>query len=135
MNVSKVVYLGDLRTEAVHLPSGTIVRSDAPVDNQGKGELFSPTDLVATATASCMLTTMGIVARKHNIMMEGSEVEVTKVMTNNPRRIAEIHTLLKIPSGILTDADKALLENAALNCPVVLSLSPEIKKVIQFEYV
>lgn len=135
MNISKVVYLGDLRTEAVHLPSGTVVRSDAPRDNHGKGELFSPTDLVATATASCMLTTMGIIAQKNNLMMEGTEADVVKVMANNPRRIAEIHTHLKIPAGVLTNEDRKKLENAATTCPVVVSLSPEIKKLITFEYV
>jgi uncharacterized OsmC-like protein len=135
MNISKVVYLGDLRTEAIHLSSGTIVRSDAPRDNHGKGELFSPTDLVATATASCMLTTMGIVAQKNHLAMEGTEVDVVKVMANNPRRIAEIHTHLKIPAGSLSAGDKSMLENAATTCPVVMSLSPEIKKVIEFEYV
>ncbi len=135
MNISKVVYLGDLRTEAVHLPSGTVVRSDAPRDNHGKGELFSPTDLVATAAASCMLTTMGIVAQKNNLLMEGTEADVVKVMANNPRRIAEIHTHLKIPAGILTEEDKKKLENAAATCPVVVSLSPEIRKLITFEYV
>ncbi|MGB4928388.1 MAG: OsmC family protein [Chitinophagales bacterium] len=135
MLISKVIYQGDLRTQATHLQSGTTIITDAPTDNQGKGEAFSPTDLVATATASCMLSIMGIAARTHGLEINGSEVEVTKVMASNPRRIAEIHCALKIPAGTLTDKDKHLLEVAGKTCPVIQSLSSEIIKKITFEYV
>lgn len=134
MIVSKVIYTGDLRTEATHLRSGVTYITDAPPDNQGKGEAFSPTDLMATSAANCMLTIMGIAARTHNIPIEGTVVEVEKIMANNPRRIAEIHTRLHIPGKDLTDRQKAILENAANTCPVVFSLHPDIKKVITFNY-
>ena len=135
MLISKVIYQGDLRTQATHLQSGTTIITDAPTDNQGKGEAFSPTDLVATATASCMLTIMGISARNHGLDITGTEVDITKVMASNPRRIAEIHCALKIPAGTLTDKDKHLLEVAGKTCPVIQSLSSEIIKKITFEYV
>lgn len=134
MNVSKVIYTGDLRTEATHLRSGIKIITDAPLDNQGKGEAFSPTDLMATSTATCMLTIMGIAARTHNINMDGTTVEVVKIMADNPRRISEIHTILQIPDNDLTDKQKAILENAATTCPVMLSLHPDIKKEIIFNY-
>ena len=104
--ISKVVYKGDLRTEAPHLRSGQIIITDAPVDNQGKGEAFSPTDLVATALASCMLTIMGIVAKRDGIKMEGTTAEVEKIMASDPRRIREIR--LKINFGFpIADKDQA----------------------------
>lgn len=134
MNVSKVIYTGDLRTEATHLRSGIKIITDAPLDNQGKGEAFSPTDLMATSTATCMLTIMGIAARTHNINMDGTTVEVVKIMADNPRRISEIHTILQIPDNGLTDKQKTILENAATTCPVMLSLHPDIKKEIIFNY-
>ena len=110
--ISKVVYKGDLRTEATHLRSGQIIITDAPVDNQGKGEAFSPTDLVATALASCMLTIMGIVAKRDGIKMEGTTAEVEKIMASDPRRIREIR--LKINFGFpIADKDQAKLERAA----------------------
>ncbi len=135
MAISKVVYLGELRTEATHLASGSVLITDAPLDNHGKGEAFSPTDLVATATASCMLTIMGILSRKYNLSIEGTSVDVVKIMTDHPRRIAEIHTALRIPAGTLSESEKKLLENGAKTCPVIMSLSAEIKKVFSFEYV
>ncbi|MBK7109689.1 MAG: OsmC family protein [Chitinophagales bacterium] len=134
MIVSKVIYTGDLRTEATHLKSGIKLITDAPLDNQGKGEAFSPTDLMSTSLATCMLTIMGIAARTHHIFMDGTTVEVKKIMAENPRRISEIHTLLQIPDNSLTDKQKAILENAATTCPVMLSLHPDIKKVITFNY-
>src|SRR5690348_127493 len=104
MNTSKVRYVGNLRTKATHLRSGETIITDAPVDNHGKGEAFSPTDLVATATASCMVTTMGIVANRHSIDLGEIEVDVVKIMADNPRRIAEIHTHLRIPENGLSVA-------------------------------
>ena len=134
MLISKVVYSGELRTVATHLASSSQIFTDAPPDNQGKGEGFSPTDLVATATASCMLTIMGIAARTHNLAIEGTTVDVTKIMANGPRRIAEIHCKVVVPGLDLNEKEKQILENAARTCPVILSLAEEINKVISFEY-
>ncbi|MEZ5014922.1 MAG: OsmC family protein [Chitinophagales bacterium] len=134
MLISKVTYSGDLRSEATHVRSGSVIINDAPPDNQGKGEAFSPTDMVATAMATCMLTIMGIAARRHEIDIKGTTVDVGKVMADNPRRISEIHCTLAIPDRGLSDKDKILLENAGRTCPVIQSLSPEIRKVIQFTY-
>jgi putative redox protein len=124
-------YLGELRTEATHLQSGTKIITDAPTDNQGKGEAFSPTDLVAEALASCMLTTMGIAARVHNINIDNTECEVTKIMAPNPRRVAEIVINLKFP-GQYDEKEKNILEHASLNCPVYISLHPDLKKTVDF---
>lgn len=135
MLISKVMYEGELRTKATHLLSGTSIITDAPPDNQGKGEAFSPTDLVATATASCMLTIMGIAARTHHMDISGTAVEVTKIMASNPRRIGEIHCHLIIPDRGLGDKQRLILEHAARTCPVIQSLSSDIRKVIRFTYV
>jgi uncharacterized OsmC-like protein len=130
---SKVIYQGELRTVATHLQSGTVVETDAPVDNQGKGERFSPTDLVATGLASCMATLMGIAARKHNINIDGMECEVEKIMVPDPRRIGEVKVNVYLPkTGQYNDKDKKLLELAAITCPVYLSLHPDCKKTVQF---
>ncbi len=134
MVISKVVYTGHLRTIATHLGSNSEIVTDAPKDNNGKGEAFSPTDLVATATASCMLTVMGIAANTHNIEMTGTEVEVTKIMASNPRRISEIHCRVLIKNSNLSDKEKSILEHTALTCPVIMSLSAEINKEITFSY-
>ncbi|MFA7471208.1 MAG: OsmC family protein [Weeksellaceae bacterium] len=130
---SKVVYKGDLRTEMSHLQSGTIVETDAPTDNNGKGERFSPTDLVATALGSCMLTIMGIAGNTHQINIEGTEVEITKIMTPPPRQIGEIIVKLNIKGqDTYSDKEKAILENSALTCPVFLSLNQDMKKTVEF---
>lgn len=130
---SKVTYLGDLRTECEHLQSGNKMITDAPLDNQGKGEAFSPTDTVATALASCMFTIMGIKARDMSLDLKDSYAEVTKVMASNPRRISKIAVNFYMPSG-LEEKEKAILENAAKTCPVIYSLHPEIEKEIRFNY-
>jgi putative redox protein len=132
MKTSKIVYTGSLRTEAVHLRSGTKILTDAPVDNHGKGEFFSPTDLVATALASCMISIMGIVAMRHTFSVEGAVAEVEKIMVSDPRRIAEIKVDIYMPEGNFTDKDKKMLEQTALSCPVAKSISPEIKQTIAF---
>jgi uncharacterized OsmC-like protein len=130
---SKVVYKGDLRTEATHLRSNTIIETDAPIDNNGKGERFSPTDLVAAALASCMCTLMGIAARTHSINIDGTECEVEKIMVPNPRRIGEIKVSLHFPKEqSYSDKDKKILEHAALTCPVFESLHPDCKKSVSF---
>ncbi|GGB73838.1 stress-induced protein OsmC [Flavobacterium suaedae] len=130
---SKVTYLGDLRTSSVHLQSGNEIISDAPVDNNGKGEAFSPTDTVANALASCMLTIMGIKARDMEVAIEGSVAEVTKVMQSNPRKIAAIEITFAMKADT-DDKTKTILERAALTCPVYLSLHPDIKKDITFNW-
>jgi len=130
---SKIVYKGDLRTEMSHLQSGTQIETDAPTDNNGKGERFSPTDLVATALGSCMLTIMGIAGNTHQINIEGTEVEITKIMTPPPRKIGEIIVKLKMKGqDSFSDKEKAILENSALTCPVFLSLNEDVKKTVEF---
>ena len=133
MITSTVKYLGELRTEAVHLQSGTKIYSDAPKDNFGKGEAFSPTDLAATSLASCMISIMGILAMKENITpIIGTSAEVTKVMYAEPRRIGEIHVTLNFPKNNFTDKEKKMYEHVALACPVAKSLHPDIKQNIVF---
>lgn len=130
---STVVYEGDLRTEAVHIQSGTTIETDAPIDNNGKGERFSPTDLVATALASCMCTLMGIAGRTHSINIDGTRCDVQKIMVPNPRRIGEIKIDLHFPKGqVYDDKQKKILEHAALTCPVFESLHPDCKKTVSF---
>ena len=130
---SKVTYLGHLRTSSVHLQSGSELISDAPVDNHGKGEAFSPTDTVANALGSCILTTMAIKADDMGVNMEGSTAEVTKVMQPSPRKIAEINIVLHMKSNA-DDKAKQILERTALTCPVHLSLHPDLKKDIVFNW-
>lgn len=135
MATSRVIYMGDLMTKAVHLKSGSTIITDAPVDNNGKGSAFSPTDLVATAVASCMITIMGMWAEKHDININGTTIDVTKVMSAEPRRIGEIILEVKFPEGLnLTDKDKTIIERAGNTCPVLQSLHPDIKKSITFIY-
>lgn len=131
MATIQTTYLGGLRTEATHLQSGTKIITDAPTDNKGKGEAFSPTDLLAESLAGCMLTTMAIAADTHGIDMVGTECEVTKVMAANPRRVAEVITNLKFPKDY-TDKEKTILEHAARHCPVAVSLHPDVIKTIDF---
>jgi len=130
---SRVTYLGDLRTSSIHLQSGSEIISDAPLDNNGKGEAFSPTDTVANALASCMLTVMGIKARDMGVSLTGSVAEVTKSMQAEPRRISGIKVVFTMKS----DADekaKTILERTALTCPVHQSLHPDIVKDVTFNW-
>jgi uncharacterized OsmC-like protein len=126
---SKITYLGDLRTTLTHLLSGTEILSDAPLDNNGKGQAFSPTDLVANALGSCMMTVMAIKATAMNVNLEGSTVEVTKIMQAEPRKIARIEIILNMAIAA-DDKTKIILERTAMNCPVLLSLNPDIEKEI-----
>jgi len=135
MATSKVIYNGLLRTTATHLKSGEEIITDAPVDNNGKGEAFSPTDLLATALANCMLTVMGIAAKTHHIEMDNTLADVTKVMAESPRRVSEILIEFYFPEEIsYTDKQKKILEHAALTCPVEKSLHPDIKRVVNFNW-
>ena len=128
-------YEGGLRCAATHGPSGQTLQTDAPVDNHGRGESFSPTDLVATALGACMATIMGIAAERHQLDLRRMQIEVTKVMSADlPRRIAKLATTIKVPLPP-EHPQRALLENAALNCPVHKSLSAEIEKPVDFEWV
>ena len=127
----KIHYIGDLRTEMTHLASGTVVLTDAPVDNKGKGEVFSPTDLASASLASCMITIMGISAREHGFNIDGAVAEVTKVMYSDPRRIGEIIIEIRFPEISYTAKQKKLLEIASKTCPVALSLHPDLKQNIQ----
>lgn len=128
---SKIIYKGDLRTEATHIRSGSTIITDAPIDNKGKGEAFSPTDLVATALASCMVTIMGIKADEMNLNIENTTLEVEKIMASNPRRINEVKIKIQIP--LKTDAkNQKILEKAALTCPVAKTLSKEMKNSVEF---
>ena len=131
---SKVTYTGNLRTDCIHLRSGNSFITDAPIDNNGLGEAFSPTDTVATALASCMLTTMGIKARDLDIDLTGSYAEVTKHMAANPRRISKIELSLALPSALVIKHRK-MLEHTANTCPVIYSIHPNIEKVIDFQWV
>ena len=132
MATSKITYSGNLRTQAIHLQSGNIIITDAPTDNNGKGEAFSPTDLLATSLGCCMLTIMGIVADRHGINLEGTSIEITKNMEANPRRVGEIVVEFTMPKNNFTDKEKELLEHAAHTCPVAKSLHPDLKQVIKF---
>ena len=130
---SKVNYLGDLRTSAIHIASAKNIITDAPIDNQGKGEAFSPTDTVATALASCLLTIMGIKARDLNIDIRNTTAEVAKIMTSKPRRISEIQITVNFTKSY-DQRIKKILEKAALACPVSNSLHPDLKQNILFNW-
>ncbi len=129
---STVVYNGDLRTTCTHLASGTQIVTDAPVDNQGRGEAFSPTDLVATALGACMMTIMGIKARDLGLDIEGARTDVTKIMAANPRRIARVEVTFSMPPNHFTQKEKDLLEAAALACPVCKSLDMGCEQAVNF---
>lgn len=133
MATATIDYNGNLRTSATHIRSNTTIITDAPVDNNGKGEAFSPTDLVATALGSCMITLMGIKAEKNGFELGGTCVSLTKHMGTNPRRITAIEIELKI-TGNYTDAQIAILKDAALNCPVAKSIHPEINQRVKFKF-
>ncbi|NNE28219.1 MAG: OsmC family protein [Saprospiraceae bacterium] len=129
---SKITYLGDLRTQAIHIKSGEQIITDAPTDNNGKGEAFSPTDLVATALGSCMITVMGIWARNHQVNIDQAELEITKIMAPGPRRISQIDVLIRMPNHPYSSEEKKKLEHLAKTCPVALSLHADIIQQIEF---
>ncbi len=130
---SKVTYLGDLRTSSVHIESGSEILSDAPKDNHGRGEAFSPTDTVANALGSCMLSVMGIKARDLEVDLVGSTVEITKIMQPEPRRISKIIARVNLPQAA-DDKQRTILERTAMTCPVFLSLHPDILKDVTFHW-
>jgi len=130
---SKITYLGDLRTSSIHLQSGSEIISDAPTDNHGKGEAFSPTDTVANALGSCMISIMAIKSKDLNLDLIGSTVEITKIMQAEPRKIAKIEVILNM-SVTADEKSKTILERAAMTCPVFLSLNPDIEKAVSFNW-
>jgi uncharacterized OsmC-like protein len=134
MTTVKTVYLGDLRTENEHLQSGNKIITDAPTDNQGKGEAFSPTDLLATALGNCIMTIMGIKARDNGIDIRGTEIEITKIMASSPRRVAEVVVEFTFPKKNYTVEEKKLIESVAGTSPVPLSLHPDLKQTIKFNW-
>jgi uncharacterized OsmC-like protein len=131
---SEVLYQGELRTTCTHLASGNTFITDAPTDNHGKGEAFSPTDLVATALATCMLTVMGIKANQKGINMDGAKATIHKIMGNNPRRISEVEITIYMPQHNYTDEEKSILEHTARTCPVAQSLHQDLVQTVVFAW-
>ncbi|MDZ4669089.1 MAG: OsmC family protein [bacterium] len=134
MPTSEVIYQGELRCNATHIQSGNIIVTDAPTDNQGKGEAFSPTDLLATSLGVCMVTIMGIEANKRKINIDGTQLSIQKTMGTLPRRVVKIEVEIKIPNRNLSARDIAAIEEAGLNCPVAKSLHPDLIQDITFSY-
>ena len=134
MHTITTEYLGQLRTTATHLKSGNKIVTDAPTDNNGRGEAFSPTDMVCSALTSCMMTLMGILAERENISLNGLKADVTKIMASNPRKIAEVNIAFSKPDLVATDVQKEKLKRAALTCPVALSLSETVKQNVVFNF-
>lgn len=133
MNQYKIKYNGSLRTTLIHIDSGAEIFTDAPIDNHGLGEAFSPTDMICSALASCILTIMAISVEKNNINIKDTIAYVKKTMGSNPRRIVKIEIDFKFPKNF-DDKTKLILERSAKNCPVYFSLSEKIEKVITFSY-
>ena len=133
MKTSSIIYKGDIRTEAKHNKSGQLIYTDGPTDNFGKGEAFSPTDLVANALGSCMISIMAIKSKDLNVDLVGSTIEITKVMQAEPRKIAKIIVVLNIPITV-DEKTKVILERVAMNCPVLLSLNADIEKDVTFHW-
>ena len=134
METISTIYTGQLRTSARHIQSGAEVITDAPVDNQGKGEAFSPTDLLAASLGSCMLTIMGIAAREHKFDIDGTRIAITKIMVSNPRRVGEVKIEFTFPHQNYTESQQRILKHAAHNCPVALSVHPDILQNIIFNF-
>ncbi|MCJ7447528.1 MAG: OsmC family protein [Bacteroidales bacterium] len=126
METATTIYKGDLRTEITHVRSGSIITTDAPVDNKGKGEYFSPTDMVASALGSCIFTIMGIAAREHGFSIDGATCKITKIMTESPRKIGEIKIEFDFTGNEFTDRQKKVLEYCVKTCPVALSLNESV---------
>lgn len=133
MATAAITYVGELRTQCIHIQSGTIINTDAPKDNHGKGEAFSPTDLVATALGSCMVSIMAIKSREMDVDLKDSTIDVTKIMQAEPRKIAKIIVELNM-NATVTEKEKTILERVAMNCPVLLSLHPDIEKEVTFSW-
>lgn len=137
MATIQTVYLGELRTQATHLDSQTVIYTDAPKDNQGLGSCFSPTDLLATSLGSCMFTIMAIAGKTHGFEQKlvDAKLDITKIMSSDPRRVGELKVEFYFPKNVeFTDKEKAIITNATKTCPVALSLHPETVKTVVFNY-
>ena len=134
METARILYIGDLRTEAEHVRSGNKLTTDAPVDNNGKGEFFSPTDLLATSLGACMVTIMGMSAKTHGFNIDGTKISVQKIMGTNPRRVVEIIVDLHFPHANYSAKEKKIIELSSKECPVAQSLHPDLKQTINFHY-
>ncbi len=134
MPTSEIIYTGELHCKATHTKSGVVIETDAPTDNHGRGESFSPTDSVATALGTCMLTTMGIAANGRGLNIDNTSAKITKIMASAPRRISEIQVEISFPPNHYSDEQKKLLEDIALNCPVAKSIHPDVKQKVTFLY-
>lgn len=134
MKTSAIEYTGGLRTSSIHLRSGQAIITDAPPDNNGRGEAFSPTDLMATSLGCCMLTIMGIYAEKNGLNIDGTKVDITKIMGTDPRRVIEIVVEMTIPDRNFSPKEKQALENAARTCPVAKSLHPDLKQSLSIQW-
>jgi len=131
---ASIVYQGDLRCQATHLQSGTVIETDAPTDNRGKGEKFSPTDTLCVSLATCLITTMALKARDMNIELKKTKVDVTKHMLKDPRRVAQIDITIHFTQLLLDDDQKTILEKTGNNCPVAKSLHPDLKTNIEYNW-
>jgi len=131
MPTSTLKYLGDLRTELTHVQSGKVVVTDAPTDNNGKGEAFSPTDLMSASLCACMITIMGVAANTHNFSIDGATAEITKIMSANPRKVEEVRIEIKFPKNNYSEKEIKILEHIAKTCPVALSLHHELKQNVK----
>ena len=134
MKTSVIKYLGNLRCELTHVRSGKVVVTDAPVDNNGKGEAFSPTDLMSTSLGACMITIMGIAAKTHGFSIDGMTAGITKVMNDNPRRVKEIIIELNFPGNNYSEKEKNIILHITKTCPVALSLGPDTKQTIKVNF-
>lgn len=134
MITSQIIYTSNLRTEATHIASQNTIITDAPIDNMGKGEAFSPTDLMSTSLGTCMLTIIGIAAKTHNFSIDGTKVNITKIMQSNPRKVAEIVVEFYLPKNNYSEKERKIIEQGARTCPVALSLHPDLKQTISFNY-
>lgn len=134
METAITVYKGELRTEALHVRSGNKIITDAPPDNKGKGEYFSPTDLVATALGSCIFTIMGIAAREHSFSIDGASCRITKIMVENPRRIGEVRLVFDFTGQEYSDKQKKILDYCVKTCPVALSLNPSVNQNVTLNF-
>ncbi len=132
MTKIRTIYIGDLKTEAEHLKNGSKIVTEAPEDNNGKGELFSPTDLFATSLGSCMLTIMGIAAQAHGFSIDGTRIETEKIMAANPRRVAELKLDIYLPRNDYSAKEMRFIETSVKTCPVANSIHPDIIKTITY---
>ncbi len=128
METSRITYTGDLRTEALHVKSGQLFITDAPTDNQGRGEAFSPTDLLATSLGACAITVVGIAARTHGFNVDGTEIKITKIMASDPRRVGEVIVEMNFPDIQYTEKEKSIIRHTINTCPVGQSLNPDLKQ-------